>query len=66
MAEGTIKSLGHRGFGFIETENGDLFFHQSALVETPFEDLREEQKVEYEMGDSRKGPCAVDVKIVSS
>ena len=65
MPQGTIKKLVSRGFGFIEGEQGEIFFHQSALVEgTAFDSLSEGQQVEYEVGSSPKGPCAENVKPV--
>jgi len=46
MAEGTIKKLVAKGFGFIKTGGDkDLFFHSSALQGVRFEDLHEGQKV---------------------
>jgi cold shock protein len=40
MAEGTIKRLTDKGFGFIETSPGkDIFFHMSAVQGARFEDL---------------------------
>ena len=54
MAEGTIKRLTDRGFGFIETSPGnDIFFHMSNVEGVRFEDLREGQKVSF---DEAKGP----------
>ena len=42
MAEGTIKRITDRGFGFIDTGSGeDLFFHMSGLEGVTFEELRE-------------------------
>jgi CspA family cold shock protein len=65
MAEGTIKRLTDRGFGFINTgKEKDLFFHSSSLQGVAFEDLREGQKVSYTEGRSPKGPCAENVKPV--
>ena len=46
MKQGTIKKLTDRGFGFIDTGSGDLFFHMSALQNAQFEDLKEGQVVE--------------------
>ena len=52
MASGTIASLRDRGFGFImrdgATGRGDVFFHRSAVVETPFDQLREGQHVSFD------------------
>ena len=63
MAQGTIKKLTDKGFGFIEGERGDVFFHHSA-VEGDFDSLREGQKVEYEEGRGPKGPRAENVRVV--
>ena len=42
MAEGTIRKLIGRGYGFIETENEkDIFFHSSAVQDVSFEELHE-------------------------
>ena len=65
MAEGKIKRLTDRGFGFIETAEGqDLFFHMSACEGVRFDDLREGQQVEFNVGQSDKGPRAESVKLV--
>ena len=41
MPQGIIKKLTDRGFGFIDTGGGDLFFHKSAVQNTTYEELRE-------------------------
>jgi CspA family cold shock protein len=64
MPQGTIKKLTDRGFGFIKGEQGEIFFHQSALVDTDFDSLSEGQQVEYTEGQGPKGPCAENVKLV--
>ena len=65
MPEGTIKKLiSDKGFGFIEGESGEFFFHHSAVEGTPFESLREGQKVEYTEGRGPKGPRAENVQVV--
>ena len=64
MPQGKIKKLvSDRGFGFIEADSGDLFFHHSDVQEVTFEELQEGQSVEYEIGEGRKGPCAVSVQV---
>jgi cold shock protein len=64
MAEGTIKRLTDRGFGFISTGGAkDLFFHSSSLEGITFEELREGQKVTFTEGRGKKGPCAEGVKL---
>ena len=66
MPQGVIKKIvSDRGFGFITTETGDIFFHHSAVTDGSFDDLHEGTTVEYQIeeGDSRgKGPRATDVK----
>ena len=63
MAEGTIKRLTDRGFGFINTGGGkDMFFHSSNLEGVTYEELREGQRVSYTEGRGPKGPRAENVK----
>lgn len=63
MAEGTIKRLTEKGFGFIDNGGSkDLFFHSSAVVGTSFDDLREGQSVSFDEANGQKGPCAENVK----
>ena len=65
MAEGTIKRLTDRGFGFISIGGDkDLFFHSSSVEVGSFDDLQEGQKVSYTEGRGPKGPCAENVKPV--
>ena len=64
MPEGTIKKLTNKGFGFIQGERGDIFFHSSSLEGTSFEALSEGQRVEYEEGHGPKGPRAENVRLV--
>jgi len=65
MAQGTIKKLiSNKGFGFIEGESGELFFHSSAVENSSFDDLREGQSVEYNSGEGPKGPRAENVRVV--
>jgi cold shock protein len=65
LAEGTIKKLIDKGFGFIKTGGDkDLFFHSSSLQGVSFDELREGQKVSYTEGRGPKGPCAENVKLV--
>ena len=63
MAEGTIKRLTDKGFGFIDTGDGkDIFFHMSSLEGVTYEELREGQKVTFNEGEGPKGPRAENVK----
>ena len=64
MAQGTIKRLTDKGFGFIDTGRGDLFFHSSSLQGVTFDQLQEGQKVSFEEGRGPKGPRAENVTLV--
>ena len=65
MQTGEIKKLiRERGFGFINATDGrEIFFHQSSLVEVQFDALNENQKVEFEVEESPKGPRAINVRV---
>lgn len=62
MAQGKIKRLTDKGFGFVEGDRGDLFFHHSEVQGASYENLREGQMVEYTVGQGKKGPCATSVR----
>lgn len=65
MPKGTVKWFNDsKGFGFICPEEGgsDLFVHHSEIQAAGFKSLKEGQKVEYEIGQGKKGPCATKVK----
>jgi CspA family cold shock protein len=65
MAQGTIKRLTDKGFGFIDTGSGkDIFFHQSSLEGVRYEDLREGQQVSFDESEGPKGPRAENVRPV--
>lgn len=66
MQEGTIARLTDRGFGFIKVEGQekDLFFHANELKNTQFNDLKEGDKVTFEVANGPKGPSAVNVNRV--
>ena len=67
MQTGTIARLTDKGFGFIsrEGQEKDLFFHSNELVGVSFDELREGDKLQFEVADSPKGPNAVKVSRVS-
>jgi CspA family cold shock protein len=65
MAEGTIKRLTDKGFGFIDTgTDQDMFFHSSSLQGVSYEELQEGQRVSYTEGQGPKGPRAENVTLV--
>ena len=61
MSKGKVKFFNtNKGFGFItQNEGEDLFFHVSELQA---ETVNEGDQVEYEVGEGRKGPCAVNIR----
>ncbi|MBL7859343.1 MAG: cold shock domain-containing protein [Cyclobacteriaceae bacterium] len=64
MMEGTVKFFNEaKGFGFIkETASGkDYFVHISGLL---VDSLRENDKVTFDVQDGKKGPNAVNVRVV--
>jgi len=61
---GTVKWFNStKGFGFITPDEGgdDLFVHHSDVNVQGYATLDENQKVEYEVGEGKKGPCAKNV-----
>lgn len=65
MAEGTIKRITDKGFGFIDAgEDRDMFFHMSALEDVRFDELQEGQRVSFNVGQGPKGPRAENVRLV--
>ncbi|PIT96514.1 cold-shock protein [Candidatus Campbellbacteria bacterium CG10_big_fil_rev_8_21_14_0_10_35_52] len=63
MQTGTIARVTDQGYGFIarEGEEKDLFFHANELQNTQFNDLREGDKVTFEVTEGPKGLNATNV-----
>ncbi|NMC43385.1 MAG: cold-shock protein [candidate division Zixibacteria bacterium] len=65
MSKGTVKWFNaEKGFGFITPDDGgeDLFVHHTNIAMEGFRSLDQGQKVEYEVGQGRKGPQANNVR----
>ncbi|MCW6509428.1 cold-shock protein [Lichenifustis flavocetrariae] len=64
MATGTVKWFNAtKGFGFIQPDNGgpDAFVHISAVERAGMSDLKEGQKLSYEVvADKRSGKQSAD------
>ncbi len=63
MQEGTVKFFNNsKGFGFITSSKSgeDIFVHTSGLID----DIRENDRVQYETAQGRKGINAVNVEII--
>ncbi len=63
MQEGTVKFFNEtKGFGFITPSNGgqDIFVHVSGLID----EIREKDKVSFEVQNGKKGLNAVNVKVI--
>jgi CspA family cold shock protein len=64
VTTGIVKWFSSRkGFGFIVPDDGsdDLFVHHSEIKTDGYASLEEGQKVEFEIGQGKKGPCATNV-----
>jgi CspA family cold shock protein len=63
MQTGTVKFYDEtKGFGFITPDDGgnDLFVHITGI--TGGATLADGDKVEFDLGEGRKGPCAINVQ----
>ncbi len=66
MQHGTVAKKTDKGFGFIKVDGSpegskDLFFHSNELRNVSFDALMEGDKVSFDIGDSPKGPNALNV-----
>ncbi len=63
MAQGTVKWFNsEKGFGFITQDGGpDVFVHFSAITTDGYRELKENQRVEFDVKNGDKGPQAENV-----
>ncbi len=66
MPSGTVKFFNsEKGYGFINVEGGeDVFVQYSKIDGSGYRSLDEGQTVEFEVGEGRKGPEALNVRKV--
>lgn len=61
---GSIKKIiADRGFGFISSDQGEVFFHRSVLANASFESLQPGQQVEFDVEHGAKGLRATSVRV---
>ena len=67
MQQGTVKWFNaKKGYGFISDEAGnEVFVHFSALNMDGFKELKDGEKVEFEVVEGEKGPQAANVTRLS-
>jgi CspA family cold shock protein len=68
MSEGTVKWFNKKkNYGFIESEGQeDVFFHGSQIVDHGFFGLQANDRVSFEVKDTRNGRQAVNVRVTGN
>ncbi|WP_339250069.1 cold shock domain-containing protein [Sporosarcina sp. FSL W8-0480] len=67
MYQGKVKWFSNeKGYGFIETDNGeDVFVHYTGIMSEGFKTLDEGQTVSFEIIEGNRGPQAANVLSIS-
>jgi len=64
--EGIVKWFdADKGYGFIQSEGGDVFVHYSAIQGEGFKTLHEGQRVAFDIVQGSRGPQAANVSVIS-
>ena len=67
MSTGTVKWFNSdKGYGFIAPDDGsaDLFAHFSAIAGDGYRSLEENQKVEFDAEQGKKGMQAANIRVI--
>ena len=63
--EGTVKFFSNKkGYGFLESEDGDVFVHYSAIKGDGYKSLKKGDKVRFSVVKTEKGAQAKDVELL--
>ncbi len=67
MAQGTVKWFNsEKGFGFMTQDGGpDISVHFSAITTDGYRELKENQRVEFDVKNGDKGPQAENVSPIN-
>jgi cold shock protein len=65
--QGTVKWFNKtKGYGFISIDGGDdIFVHYSEIMTDGFKQLKDGERVEFNIVNGKKGPAAAQVKLLN-
>ena len=64
MQEGKVKWFSNqKGFGFIESADGDVFVHISAVEKANLRTLNDGQKISFDIAEEKGKNSAVNLKV---